>query len=181
MNQDNQNSNIFLIGPGSVGKSTIGVLLAKKLNWEFVDVDQYFRREIDLIPKYVKQYSYQAYCRRNSTLLDNLIERFPSRAVFATPGGLLACEGDPNTADKNAKLIDSGVSVLLLPSQVASDSVDLIASRQIDRFSLEMSKEEEEREMYIARHALYSKFGKIKIIGLYSPDETVDLILSRLF
>lgn len=36
---------IFLLGPSGVGKSTVGPLLAQKLNFQFIDTDQWIERQ----------------------------------------------------------------------------------------------------------------------------------------
>jgi len=62
-------SNIFMIGPASVGKSTVGVLLAEKLGYEFVDIDKEFCKRVGLIPEVVKSEGYASYCEKNSKLI----------------------------------------------------------------------------------------------------------------
>ena len=39
------NKNIILIGMPGVGKSTVGVLLAKRLNFSFLDIDIYIQTQ----------------------------------------------------------------------------------------------------------------------------------------
>lgn len=45
--QDNEKSIVF-IGFMGVGKTTVGKLVAQKLDWEFIDIDEYIEKEFDL-------------------------------------------------------------------------------------------------------------------------------------
>ncbi|MEX0555857.1 shikimate kinase [Klebsiella grimontii] len=37
---------LFLIGPGGVGKSTVGALLAQAMNYRFIDLDSEFCEQL---------------------------------------------------------------------------------------------------------------------------------------
>jgi shikimate kinase len=60
--------NIFIVGPGGVGKSTAGKILAAKLGFTFIDLDQVFCERIENIRLYVRRFGYEKYCYTNSTL-----------------------------------------------------------------------------------------------------------------
>ena len=172
-------SNIFLVGPASVGKSTNGKLLAKRLGFKFVDIDLYFCDQIALIPDYINKHGYAAYCHRNSELTDDLIKRFAKQTVFATPSGFLVHQDSPDLVKKHIKLIDTdATSVLLLPSDDPLDTVNMIVDRQTTRWP--DIDPVVERQRYICRHKKYKQLGTIKIIGQYKPDEIVDLLVAKL-
>ena len=69
-------------------------------------------------------------------------------------------------------------SILLLPSEEPYETVDLVVDRQNARFSDVDSATE--RSAYLTRHDQYKHYGTIKIIGNYTLEATVDLILKEL-
>ena len=170
--------NIFFVGPASVGKSTVAKHLAKSLGWSFVDIDLYFCDEIAPIPDYINENGYAAYCQKSSELTDDLVERFATRTIFATPSGFLVHEESPDLVEKHVNLIDTNaISVLLLPSENPYDTVDMIINRQLDRWP-EVNPAVE-RKRYISRHEKYKQYGTVKIIGQCKPDEVADLIVKE--
>jgi shikimate kinase len=52
---------IRLIGPGGAGKSTIGALLAERLEIAFVDLDQHLAGRVGDISEYIGRYGYDVY------------------------------------------------------------------------------------------------------------------------
>lgn len=56
---------IHLIGPGGAGKSTIGALLADRLDVRFVDLDEQFAGRIGDISDYIGRHGSEAYAREN--------------------------------------------------------------------------------------------------------------------
>lgn len=171
--------NIFLIGPASVGKSTVSKLLADELGYSFVDIDLVFCDQVELIPDYIDKYGYVKYCERNSMLVDKLVKKYPDKTIFATPAGFLVHEDSPELVIKHLKLISSNaLSVLLLPSTDPEEHVKTIIERQLARYP-EIDPDNEKRR-YIARHQKYIKYGDIKIFGLQEPKVTVHQIRSKL-
>jgi len=55
---------IFIVGPGGAGKSTTGKVLAQKLKLKFIDVDTEFNTRITMIPDFVRENGYIAYCKK---------------------------------------------------------------------------------------------------------------------
>jgi shikimate kinase len=51
---------IFLIGPGGVGKTTIGRLFAPLLNLQFIDLDEEFCTRIGSVRSHLDRYGYLA-------------------------------------------------------------------------------------------------------------------------
>ena len=50
---------ITLVGPGGAGKSTVGALIAERLEMPFVDLDHRFRTEVGDISDYITQFGYR--------------------------------------------------------------------------------------------------------------------------
>jgi shikimate kinase len=160
--------NIFMIGPASVGKSTVGELLAKKIGYHFMDIDMEFCRRIQLIPNYINEFGYVSYCEANAGLVEELLKENSARTVFATPAGYLVHEAAPRVAEKNRGTIRGGISVLLLPAEDPALGVQEIVRRQIFRWN--DAEENNEREKFLARHEKYKNYGDIKVFSLEAPE-----------
>ncbi len=83
---------VFLIGPGGVGKTTLGPLLAPLTDATFVDLDEQFCERIAPIRHFLDEHGYAAYIRENASLFRILLEEAKprSRRVFALSSGFLA-------------------------------------------------------------------------------------------
>jgi shikimate kinase len=169
--------NIFMIGPASVGKSTVGQLLAEKIGYHFVDIDMEFCRQIKLIPDYINEFGYVRYCETNAELAEKLIKENPAKTVFATPAGYLVHETAPHVAKKNLAVIKEGISILLLPSEDPSLGVGEIVRRQLYRWN--DTEESEERKKFFARFGAYNRCGDIKIYSLEDPEIITTKIVSE--
>lgn len=170
--------NIFLVGPASVGKSTIGALLADKLGYTFIDVDKEFCERIALIPDVVRSEGYIAYCEKNSSLIDELLQEHPEKTVLATPSGYLVHEDSPELVEKHLSVIKSGISVLLLPDEDPNAGVEAIVARQLSRWNdLDAAKE---KERFLSRFEKYKNYGDIRIFSMEGPEVITNMILQRL-
>jgi len=81
-------SNVFLVGPMGVGKTTVGKLLAEELNYTFIDTD----REIEArcgadIPWIFDVEGEAGFRQREMKALDELSKK--DRIVLATGGGIV--------------------------------------------------------------------------------------------
>lgn len=170
--------NIFFIGPASVGKSTVASELAKELGYTFIDIDNEFCKRIALIPDVIESEGYQAYCEKNSALVDMLIEENNTRTVFATPAGYLVHEDSPHLVEKHLQVIKTGISILLLPDNNPETSVTTVVRRQLDRWPT--LKEEKERQRFLSRFEKYKNYGDIKIFSMEPPANIVRVILEKL-
>ncbi|MGB7957889.1 MAG: shikimate kinase [Minisyncoccia bacterium] len=170
--------NIFMIGPASVGKSTVGELLARKIGYNFVDVDMEFCGRIQLIPDYINEFGYVSYSEANAELVDELLKENSARTVFATPAGYLVHEIAPYVAKKNQETIRGGISVLLLPSEDPVRGVQEIVRRQMLRWN--DAEENKEREKFLARHEKYKNYGDIKIFSLEGPEIVAAKVVAEL-
>ena len=65
---------LFLIGPGGVGKSTVGALLAQAMSYRFIDLDSEFCEQVLNIRQYIQRNGYERYVRENAALCSRLTE-----------------------------------------------------------------------------------------------------------
>ena len=172
------NKNIFFIGPASVGKTTIGRLLAEEIEWAHIDVDKEFCEQIALIPDYIQKYSYAGYAEANSQLVDRLIEVHPEKTVFSTPSGYLVHEDSSHLIEKHLDLIRRGVSILLLPSENPQVGVEVVVRRQLDRWNDTFA--DKERTRFLSRFEKYKNYGDIKIFSMAEPELVVKTIIKKL-
>ncbi len=79
-------TNIILIGPMGSGKSTIGLLLAKKLRRDFIDSDNYIEEKTGVdIPRIFDVEGEEGFRQRETCALNELSEL--NNIILATGGG----------------------------------------------------------------------------------------------
>ena len=157
-----QMKNIVLIGMPGCGKSTIGALLAQKLNRAFVDADEeIIRLAGKSIPDIFSQDGEEVFRHWETTALENLGKQ--SALVIATGGGCV-------TRNRNYSILHQNGMIVWLErdlSQLPTDGRPLSQANRLE-------------EMYTLRRPMYEAFGDIRVSNAGSPEDTVNEILSRL-
>ncbi len=160
---------IFLIGPGGVGKSTCGEILANLLGYNFIDLDVEFCKRVENVGSYINSYGYEKYCLENSKVFYDILSQPWENFVFALSSGFLIHENmDELTLKHKKTLKDIWISVLLLPSESLDESMEIVVKRQLSRgFSLQ---EDKEKTKFIQRFPKYIKMWDIKIFSKDNPE-----------
>lgn len=160
---------VFLIGPGGVGKSTSGKLLAQKIGYQLIDLDKEFMSQVGEIDSFIESFGYEKYASRNSELFYSLLTNNNESTVFVLSSGFLVYKGVEELASKHVKALKTnGISILLLPSKDINETIEIVTKRQINRgIGL---KESHERKKIEERYAKYLKFGDIKIFSQEKPE-----------
>ncbi|MBQ7448625.1 MAG: shikimate kinase [Paludibacteraceae bacterium] len=79
---------IYLIGYMGAGKTTVGRLLAQKLNCPFVDLDDAFAEITGMTTgEYIRKYGEHAFRRAEKDCVEKLSELPIQKVVYATGGG----------------------------------------------------------------------------------------------
>lgn len=82
---------VFLVGFMASGKSVVGQELARRLNWDFVDLDARIEsRERQTIPKIFRERGEFAFRRAENSALRDLTESLERNTVVALGGGAFA-------------------------------------------------------------------------------------------
>ena len=70
------------------GKTTVGRMLADKLGWHFVDLDEAFHEIHGLSPAdYIRTYGIEAFRKKEKFVVEDLAELPIEKVVYATGGG----------------------------------------------------------------------------------------------
>lgn len=80
---------IYLVGYMGAGKTTAGRLLAEKLGWHFVDLDEAFKEIHGLsTADYIRTYGLEAFRRKEKCVVEDLADQVPfEKVIYATGGG----------------------------------------------------------------------------------------------
>jgi XRE family transcriptional regulator, aerobic/anaerobic benzoate catabolism transcriptional regulator len=94
---DARSSRIALVGLRGAGKSTLGAMLARKLDLPFIELDRLIEQEAGVpLGVIFDLYGQSGFRRLERRCLDEVIERFP-KFVLATGGSLVS---EPGTFDR---------------------------------------------------------------------------------
>jgi shikimate kinase len=85
---------IRLIGPGGAGKSTIGALLAERLNVPFLDLDRHLAGRVGDISEYINRHGYDTYARENVEAYCSLFRGGIRPDVLALSSGFMTYASD---------------------------------------------------------------------------------------
>lgn len=79
---------IYLIGYMAAGKTTVGRLLADRLGWRFVDLDEAFAEIHSQTPaEYIREHGIEAFRYKEKYVVEDLAELPIEKVIYATGGG----------------------------------------------------------------------------------------------
>ena len=80
---------IYLVGYMGAGKTTAGRLLADKLGWHFVDLDEAFKEIHGLsTADYIRTYGLEDFRKKEKYVVEDLADQIPfDKIIYATGGG----------------------------------------------------------------------------------------------
>ncbi len=153
--------NIILVGMPGSGKSTVGKVLAQKLNRPFIDVDREIVREIGDIPTFFAQHGEEAFRRVETEVLSRLGKA--SGFVIATGGGCVTREENYPLLHQNGRIVRIHRPLEELPTQgrPVSQSTDL-------------------KELFKKRDPLYTRFADHRVENTGTVEQAVEKILEVL-
>ncbi|RMA96113.1 shikimate kinase [Hydrogenothermus marinus] len=161
--------NIYLIGFMGSGKSTVGKILAEKLNMQFIDLDEEIeRRENKTIPEIFKEKG-EKYFRN---LEKNILKEFAKkdRLVIATGGGVGADEGNLKIMKNSGRVIWLNVSLEEVFKRCEGDTNRPLLNQPIENI----------KKLYENRKKLYSKADISINVDSKNPENIANEILKEL-
>ncbi|VWC54663.1 shikimate kinase [Burkholderia lata] len=140
---------VHLIGPGGAGKTTVGAIVAARLNWRFVDVDQCFLSAHGNIADFIRRHGYAEYVSHNVRLYEQLKRGMSAPTICAVSSGFMLYPADVAPAYPAIRrgIEEDGFTALLLPSFDLERCVKLVVGRQMSRPYLNANETDEIRKI----------------------------------
>jgi shikimate kinase len=173
-------SMIQLVGPGGAGKTTVGLALARRLGFAFIDLHKHFTLISGDISLYIEEHGYRAYANRNIQAYVNVIDSCREKTVLALSSGFMTYGNDHHGDYQSIywHLVSSPSTVVLLPSLDYETCVVETVARQLTRpFSRTAEREE---EVIRERFGFYWGLPVKKIETMKPVDSVVDHLLLHL-
>lgn len=116
-------NSILLIGFMGAGKSTVGSLLAQKLNWPMIDLDDLITEKIQMpINDYFDQFGEATFRQVESNVLkDNL----RTKAIIATGGGIVVSALNRSLLKAQPKVIYLKTEPQTLVTRIKNDTKNI--------------------------------------------------------
>jgi shikimate kinase len=164
-----KDDNIILIGMCGVGKSTVGVLLAKALSRYFLDTDVYIQAiENKGLQEIIDEKGLEEFCKIEES---HVLCIDVKNAVIATGGSVIYSDRAMKHLAKNGVIIHLDLDYDLIEKRVTN----------IDSRGIVMAKGKTLKSLYNDRHPLYQKYADITInCGTLNHDEVVSAIIKAL-
>lgn len=165
---------IFLLGPGGVGKSTLGRELVRRLGWPLIDLDLEFCDRIGKIGSFIGAQGYERYRAENLELAFRLTTSIDRPTLFVTSSGFLAARYGTHDYAQARRLVGTGYGVVLLPSLDIETAAPLVVERQLSRgFGLERAPEDRK---FRERFDIYRREGDMLVVSMEQPDQIADVV-----
>lgn len=171
---------IHLIGPGGAGKSTVGPLVAARLDVAFHDLDKRFAAAAGNIDGFLDAHGYEAYARRNVETYEEIV-RGRVGGVIALSSGFMTYT--PAVHARYAALREwiarDPTTVVLLPASDRERCVAETVRRQLTR-GLPGRTPAREEAVIRARFEVYAALEAVRVETMRPPDVVADEIVTRL-
>jgi shikimate kinase len=171
---------IQLIGPGGAGKSTIGALLAERLDVTFLDLDRHVVGRVGDITEYISRHGYEAYARENVEAYRSVFREGIRPGVVALSSGFMTYATDAHAEYGRIRreLEECAQTFVLLPSLNRELCVAETVRRQVARpFA---RSQEREGAVIRARFEIYMALPMRKVDTMRPTAMILDEILAAL-
>ena len=162
-----EDKNIILIGMPGVGKSTVGVLLAKRLGFSFIDTDIHIQaREGKGLQEILNERGISSFCK----LEEKHVLSVSCRShVIATGGSVVYSK------EAMQHLGSTGIVIHLdLDPETLKERLENINLRGVV-----MAKDQNLEDLYQERNPLYLQYQDVRIdCNALSPDQVVEKIIN---
>lgn len=155
---------IYLIGMPGSGKSTVGRLLAKALNYQYIDLDGVIEKDaLMFIPSIFE------------TLGEEKFRKLETEALKSIEGEniVVSCGGGVVTVKEN-KIFMTGLKIYL------DTDIEVIRNRLSNDYERPLLKEKSLEQILDERFLKYQDFADIIVSNNVDVDETVKVILNYL-
>lgn len=154
------NGNIILCGFMGSGKSTVGLLLSKKLGMSFIDLDTYIEKKEGMTVSKIFEKHGEPYFRA--------VEKQSARELSQKNGLIIAAGGGTLVDKENSDILrTSGKIVLLdLPVEVIAERLKGDTTRPLLQ---RPNKNQAMRELYEKRMPLYKEAADISVNAAAAP------------
>lgn len=162
--------NIILIGMPSCGKSTLGVVLARKLGYGYLDTDSFIsQREKSTLQGIIDKYGLERFLEIESSVGSEIV---CDRVIIATGGSMVMSEEAMNNLKSLGKVVYINVQIKELKHRLKDFSERGIAKS--DGETLE--------DIYNKRKPFYDKYADITVNYKdgCSLEETVEDIIKAI-
>ena len=155
---------IFLIGMPGSGKSTVGRLLAKRLNYQFIDLDGMIEKNaLMFIDELFEKYGEAKFRELETESLKNLPE---GNLVVSCGGGIVT--------KKENKALMNGFKIYL------DTEIEIIRERLKEDYIRPLLLKKSLDTLYQERYLKYLDFSDLMISNDYTPEKTVEMIIEHL-
>lgn len=140
---------LHLVGPGGAGKTTVGPILARRLGWQFVDLDECFMSREGDIGAAIRAFGHDGYAKRNVAVYQEVAHSLAASTVLALSSGFLTYSDDVHTGYPllRCSIEKDALTMLMLPAFELEACVEIIVRRQLSRPYLPGNKASEERRI----------------------------------
>ena len=166
---------VFLLGPGGVGKSTLGREFAQILQWPLIDLDLEFCDRLAIIGDFITAHGYERYRATNLALAQDLLASATRPLVFVTSSGFLAAQPESQDYQQSRQLVATGYGVTLLPSLDVDIATPIVVQRQLGR-GFGFVRETEERK-FRDRFAIYEDQGDALVVSTDLPANVASAVI----
>ncbi|MCP3022892.1 shikimate kinase [Cupriavidus basilensis] len=168
---------LHLVGPGGAGKTSVGPVLAQRLGWQFIDLDERFMSFEGNVGAFIATLGYVGYAKQNIAVYRRVRCSLAAPTVLALSSGFLTY---PEDIDHEYQALRSSIesdalTSLLMPAFELEPCVEIIVQRQLSRPYLPGDRASEERRI----RERFPKFMALSCARFRSdaaPDKTASQI-----
>lgn len=169
---------VYLTGFMGAGKSTVGPLLADRLGYRFIDLDEQIEARAEQPVASLFDTGEDAFRALESTLLRELSDE--EDVVIAPGGGALASETNLSLAQRQGVIVYLKVSVDELTRRLADDAADRPLLYNRDGTPLRDEALRERIATLLAERELRYKQADIIVNAEQAPEEVADAVMEQL-